>query len=186
MSTQPRAHSADDHRADLDFYFDPVCPFAWMTSKWVRMVAEQRDYTVDWRFISLRMINAHIDYDAHFPAGYKDGHTAGLKMLRVAARARIEAKKLLGQHVLSACASVRCCPNWSNRPLGGWARCWSLRLLCASDLRDAAAPKRVLHPKSCCSHTDLKPRNWSQSNYLMGPQSISSMLRRSKWLGFFG
>ncbi|MBJ7341028.1 DsbA family protein [Mycolicibacterium sp.] len=77
-------------RADLDFYFDPVCPFAWMTSKWVRMVAEQRAYKVDWRFISLRMINAHIDYDAHFPPGYDDGHTAGLKLLRVAARARAE------------------------------------------------------------------------------------------------
>ena len=43
---------------DLHFYFDPVCPFAWMTSKWVRMVAAQRDYSVDWRFISLRILNA--------------------------------------------------------------------------------------------------------------------------------
>jgi hypothetical protein len=76
--------------ADLDFYFDPVCPFAWMTSKWVRMVAEQRDYTVDWRFISLRILNAHIDYDAHFPPEYEAGHTAGLKLLRVAARVRAE------------------------------------------------------------------------------------------------
>ena len=76
--------------ADIHFYFDPVCPFAWMTSKWVRMVQAQRAYTVDWRFISLRMINASVDYDSHFPAGYEAGHTAGLKLLRVAARTRAE------------------------------------------------------------------------------------------------
>lgn len=76
--------------ADLHFYFDPVCPFAWMTSKWVRMVTTQRDYTVDWRFISLRLVNAHIDYDSHFPPEYEAGHTAGLRLLRVAARARDE------------------------------------------------------------------------------------------------
>jgi hypothetical protein len=76
--------------ADIRFYFDPVCPFAWMTSKWVRMVAAQRDYSVDWRFISLRMINSQIDYDSHFPAGYEEGHISGLRLLRVAARARAE------------------------------------------------------------------------------------------------
>ena len=76
--------------ADIHFYFDPVCPFAWMTSKWVRQVTAQRDYTVDWRFISLRMINAAVDYDSHFPPGYEAGHTAGLKLLRVAARVRAD------------------------------------------------------------------------------------------------
>ena len=75
---------------DLHFYFDPVCPFAWMTSKWVRMVAEQRDYRVDWRFISLRILNADVDYATHFPAYYEEGHTAGLKLLRVAAKVRAE------------------------------------------------------------------------------------------------
>ncbi|MBP1817643.1 hypothetical protein [Mycobacterium sp. OAE908] len=75
---------------DLHFYFDPVCPFAWMTSKWVRTVAAQRDYTVDWRFISLRILNAHIDYATHFPPEYEEGHTAGLRLLRVAARVRAE------------------------------------------------------------------------------------------------
>lgn len=76
--------------ADVRFYFDPVCPFAWMTSKWVRMVAAQRHYTVDWRFISLRLINSAIDYDSHFPAGYEEGHTSGLRLLRAAARTRAE------------------------------------------------------------------------------------------------
>jgi 2-hydroxychromene-2-carboxylate isomerase len=76
--------------ADLHFYFDPTCPFAWMTSTWVRLVAAQRDYAVDWRFISLRLLNAHVDYAAHFPPEYEAGHTAGLRLLRVAARARAE------------------------------------------------------------------------------------------------
>ena len=76
--------------ADISFWFDPVCPFAWITSQWIRTVAAQRDYAVDWRFISLRLINAHVDYAAHFPAGYEDGHTSGLRLLRVAARARAE------------------------------------------------------------------------------------------------
>jgi 2-hydroxychromene-2-carboxylate isomerase len=73
MSTRVDEPPSEGRRADLDFYFDPVCPFAWMTSKWVRLVADQRDYEVDWRFISLRMINAHIDYDAHFPPSTKPG-----------------------------------------------------------------------------------------------------------------
>jgi 2-hydroxychromene-2-carboxylate isomerase len=76
--------------ADLRFYFDPVCQFAWLTSTWVRQVMAARDYTVEWRFISLRLINSHIDYDAHFPPEYEQIHTAGLRMLRVAARTRAE------------------------------------------------------------------------------------------------
>ena len=76
--------------ADINFYFDPVCPFAWMTSKWIRKVMAQRSYTADWRFISLRLVNASVDYDAHFPDGYDAGHTAGLKLLRIAAKAREE------------------------------------------------------------------------------------------------
>ncbi|WP_186627259.1 hypothetical protein [Rhodococcus sp. BP22] len=76
--------------SDIDFYFDPVCPFAWMTSKWVRKVQAQRDYTVDWRFISLRLLNSHIDYTSHFPPEYEAGHTAGLRLLRAAADIRRE------------------------------------------------------------------------------------------------
>jgi hypothetical protein len=75
---------------DLHFYFDPVCPFAWLTSKWVRTVAAQRDFRVDWRFISLRILNANVDYATHFPPNYEEGHAAGLRLLRVAARVRAE------------------------------------------------------------------------------------------------
>ena len=73
---------------ELRFYFDPVCPFAWMTSKWVRMVAAQRGYDVDWRFIALRVVNENVDYDTQFPPEYRSLHLAGFKMLRVAAQIR--------------------------------------------------------------------------------------------------
>ena len=33
--------------------------------------------------ISLRLLNAHVDYDSHFPPEYEAGHTAGLRLLRV-------------------------------------------------------------------------------------------------------
>ena len=74
--------------ADIDFYFDPVCPFAWLTSRWVRSVMAQRSYTTRWRLISLRLLNADVDYDSHFPPEYEAGHTAGLRLLRVCAAVR--------------------------------------------------------------------------------------------------
>ena len=74
--------------ADLDFFFDPVCPWAWITSRWVREVESIRSYDVTWRFISLRFLNEEkMDY-ASMPAGYKDVHFAGTECLRVAAHAR--------------------------------------------------------------------------------------------------
>ncbi|MDH4145540.1 MAG: hypothetical protein OEY23_10300 [Acidimicrobiia bacterium] len=75
---------------DIEFFWDPVCPFAWITSRWVEKVAAQTGYKVDWRFISLRILNKAKDYDTEFPKGYEHGHTAGLRMLRVAAAVRAE------------------------------------------------------------------------------------------------
>lgn len=75
---------------DLEFFWDPVCPFAWITSRWVAKVSAQTGYQVDWRFISLRLLNKHKDYATEFPPDYEYGHTAGLRMLRVAAKVRAE------------------------------------------------------------------------------------------------
>ncbi len=87
-ASQEEGDAQPNLAVDLHFYFDPVCPFAWMTSKWVRAVQSERDYRVDWRFISLRLLNANVDYEAHFPPEYASSHSAGLRLLRVAARAR--------------------------------------------------------------------------------------------------
>ncbi len=91
MVVQPMPESTDQSVPyDIEFFWDPVCPFAWLTSRWIQKVQAQRDYSVNWRFISLRLLNSHVDYDAHFPPEYEQGHTAGLRMLRVAAAIRAE------------------------------------------------------------------------------------------------
>jgi 2-hydroxychromene-2-carboxylate isomerase len=75
---------------DIEFYWDPICPFAWITSRWVDKVAQLRGLEVDWRFISLRILNEGRDYATEFPPEYVDLHARGLRMLRVAAAARAD------------------------------------------------------------------------------------------------
>src|SRR5437868_12252798 len=77
-----------DQHYDIEFYWDPICPFAWTTSRWIAKVAAQRDFRVDWRFISLRVLNEHRDYESEFPPNYLSLHTKGQRMLRVAAAVR--------------------------------------------------------------------------------------------------
>lgn len=74
--------------ADIEFFFDPICPWAWLTSRWVEEVATHRNLDVEWRFICLRLLNKDKDYERDFPAGYPAQHGTGQKMLRVAAAIR--------------------------------------------------------------------------------------------------
>ncbi len=75
--------------ADIEFFWDPICPFAWLTSRWVTDVARQRDYEVDWRLICLSILNEDSDYE-NFPEGYQELHHKGRRMLRVAQAVRNE------------------------------------------------------------------------------------------------
>jgi 2-hydroxychromene-2-carboxylate isomerase len=73
--------------SDLEFFFDPVCPWAWITSRWVEEVRAQRNYDVTWRFISLKMINEEIGY-GEGSEPWRTAHAAGSRVLRAAAYAR--------------------------------------------------------------------------------------------------
>jgi 2-hydroxychromene-2-carboxylate isomerase len=55
----------------VDFWFDPSCPWAWMTSRWVDEVARERPLEVTWHVMSLAVLNEDKDvsesYRAFFP-----------------------------------------------------------------------------------------------------------------------
>jgi 2-hydroxychromene-2-carboxylate isomerase len=41
----------------IDFYFDPICPWAYQTSVWIRAVRNHLPLDIEWRFFSLEEIN---------------------------------------------------------------------------------------------------------------------------------
>lgn len=46
---------------NVEFYFDPICPWCWMTSRWAKEVAETRGFEITWRQVSLAIINENND-----------------------------------------------------------------------------------------------------------------------------
>ncbi|HYN34715.1 MAG TPA: DsbA family protein [Ilumatobacteraceae bacterium] len=81
---------------DLDFFFDPVCPWAWITSRWVTNVSEQRHYEVDWRFISLWVLNENNTQEWYTPR-YRAGHYLGHQGLRIANAIRLDESTAVGK-----------------------------------------------------------------------------------------
>ena len=54
-------------RAEAEFWFDPICPWAWMTSRWILEVEKVRDISVRWNLFSL----AYLNRDKELPEDYK-------------------------------------------------------------------------------------------------------------------
>ena len=81
-------------KTPVDFWFDPLCPWAWLTSRWVLEVQKYRDLDIRWHVMSLSVLNE--DKMDTVPEQYREGLKRGWGPVRVC----IAARELHGQDVL--------------------------------------------------------------------------------------
>ncbi len=70
----------------IELFFDPTCPYAWLTSRWATEVGQRIDLSIEWRFLSL----AYLNEGSALSDARRRSDAFGLGLLRIMAAVRQE------------------------------------------------------------------------------------------------
>lgn len=76
-------HTAGDKRDRVDFWFDPLCPWCWITSRWILEAEQVRPIDVNFHLMSLAVLNENKD----IPDDYREKLQSAWRPVRVIAAA---------------------------------------------------------------------------------------------------
>ena len=68
MTASPEARPTRVRRQPVEMWFDPMCPWAWMTSRWLMQVETVRPVRVTWSVMSLAVLNEGRDLPEQYRA----------------------------------------------------------------------------------------------------------------------
>jgi hypothetical protein len=155
----------------VDFWFDPVCPYTWIASRWMVEVTKVRPVTIRWRVMSLSVLNEH-------RADNPEGEWGDYMWAPVRVCAAVE--KRFGQHALGDLFTAmgtrfHLRGEWGNIPAA---------------LADAGLPEEMAEAAGSTAYDDAIRSSHAQAIALagkgIGTPVVSAAGPGGERVGFFG
>jgi hypothetical protein len=153
-----------------DFWFDPSCPYTWVTSRWMLQVQRVRPVTVRWHVMSLSVLNEGRDDD---PEGDPEGYLWGPVRVFAAAEARF-GQAALGRLYTAYGERVLVAGDWAGLPAA---------------LADAGLPAELAEAAGSSGYDDLVRASHERGIGLVGRHVGTPVIAASvagRRVAFFG